>query len=88
MADDDFAAGVNYVCDGSPVCREQQRLYVRHASMERLYSAPDERLQPMALAWDAVHFIVGVHGDEWFLVMTEDGRVGYVRQACFWPGNG
>ncbi|WP_346026477.1 SH3 domain-containing protein [Beduinella massiliensis] len=53
-----------------------------------IYSAPDERSQPMALAWDAVHFIVGVHGDEWFLVMTEDGRVGYVRQACFWPGNG
>ena len=87
MADDDFAAGVNYVCDGSlPVGSSNG--YVRHASMERLYSAPDERSQPMALAWDAVHFIVGVHGDEWFLVMTEDGRVGYVRQACFWPGNG
>lgn len=44
--------------------------------MERLYSALDECLQPMALAWDAVHFIVSVHGDEWFLVMTEDGAWG------------
>ena len=33
-------------------------------------------------------FIIGVYGDEWFVVMREDGAVGYVPQEIFWDGNG
>ena len=33
-------------------------------------------------------YIIGVVGDEWYVVMRWDGSVGYVRQACFWDGNG
>ena len=33
-------------------------------------------------------FIIGVVGDEWFVVMRADGAVGYVPQDYFWDGNG
>lgn len=33
-------------------------------------------------------YIIGVTGDEWFVVMRADGAVGYVPQAMFWDGNG
>ena len=33
-------------------------------------------------------FIIGVAGDDWFVVMRADGAVGYVPQAMFWDGNG
>ena len=33
-------------------------------------------------------FIIGVAGDEWFVVMRADGAVGYVLQEYFWDGNG
>ena len=33
-------------------------------------------------------FIIGVVGDEWFVVMRGDGAVGYVPQDVFWDGNG
>ena len=32
--------------------------------------------------------LIGVVGDEWYIVMTRDGTVGYTSQACFWEGNG
>lgn len=32
--------------------------------------------------------IVGVYGDEWFVVRRADGSVGYVLQSAFWAGNG
>lgn len=32
--------------------------------------------------------IIGVCGDEWFIIMREDGTVGYVLQSAFWAGNG
>lgn len=33
-------------------------------------------------------YIVGVAGDDWYVVMTDDGAVGYVLQGAFWDGNG
>ena len=33
-------------------------------------------------------FIIGVAGDEWYVVLCEDGTVGYVPQDLFWDGNG
>lgn len=32
--------------------------------------------------------IIGVYGDEWYIVMRADGAVGYVLQSAFWAGNG
>ena len=33
-------------------------------------------------------FIIGVSGDEWYVVLRADGAVGYVPQEAFWAGNG
>ena len=33
-------------------------------------------------------FIIGVAGDDWFVVMCADGAVGYVPKEMFWDGNG
>lgn len=33
-------------------------------------------------------FIIGVSGDEWYVVLRADGAVGYVPQDAFWEGNG
>jgi len=33
-------------------------------------------------------FIIGVVGDDWYVVMRSDGAVGYVPQDYFWDGNG
>lgn len=32
--------------------------------------------------------ITGVSGDEWFVVRLLDGKIGYMKQAWFWEGNG
>ena len=37
---------------------------------------------------DASDFIIGVCGDEWYVVLRSDGAVGYVLQEAFWEGNG
>ena len=33
-------------------------------------------------------YIIGVVGDQWYVVMTHDGGVGYMLQSLFWEGNG
>ncbi|MBE5798822.1 MAG: SH3 domain-containing protein [Clostridiales bacterium] len=33
-------------------------------------------------------FIIGVSGDDWYIVLRADGTVGYVPQHAFWDGNG
>lgn len=38
--------------------------------------------------YDANDFIIGVCGDEWYVVLRADGAVGYVLQEAFWAGNG
>ena len=37
---------------------------------------------------DTNDFIIGVCGDEWYVVLRSDGAVGYVLQEAFWAGNG
>jgi len=37
---------------------------------------------------EAGFYIIGVCGDDWTIVMTEDGTVGYVRSCDLWAGNG
>lgn len=32
--------------------------------------------------------IIGVYGDEWFILMTREGQLYYQKQAWFWEGNG
>ncbi|MBQ8619296.1 MAG: hypothetical protein IJ418_17580 [Clostridia bacterium] len=38
--------------------------------------------------YDSNDFIIGVSGDEWYVVLRADGAVGYVPQEAFWAGNG
>ena len=52
-----------------------------------LYAAPDQSARTVGTAGEG-DFIVGVYGDEWFVVMTDDGAFGYAPQALYWPGNG
>ena len=33
-------------------------------------------------------YIIGVVGDEWYILMRADGSVGYAKQSFFWEGNG
>jgi len=33
-------------------------------------------------------FIIGVSGNDWYIVLRADGAVGYVPQHAFWDGNG
>ena len=33
-------------------------------------------------------YIVGAVGNEWFILLTPDGAVGYAAQSAFWAGNG
>ena len=33
-------------------------------------------------------FIIGVSGDDWYIVLRADGAVGYVPRHAFWDGNG
>ena len=33
-------------------------------------------------------FIVGVVGEDWLVLMTRDGTVGYAPRELFWEGNG
>lgn len=55
----------------------------------RLYSEPNENdRSDEVFENDMGDFIIGVVGDEWYVVMRADGAVGYVPQAYFWDGNG
>lgn len=37
---------------------------------------------------DGGDMIIGVYGEEWYIVLRADGSVGYVLQSAFWAGNG
>lgn len=52
-----------------------------------IYTEPNENARRAGTA-GGDDYLVGVYGDEWFIFMTDDGAVGYVRQALYWPGNG
>ena len=40
------------------------------------------------LKQEDVYFIVGVVGEDWLVLMTGDGTVGYAPRELFWEGNG
>jgi len=57
-----------------------------------VYAEPDEGADIVetftSLNWDAAT-IIGVAGDGWYhVVFNENASAGYVRQDCFWAGNG
>ena len=51
---------------------------------EPKYSAAITRV----FAQERHDFIIGVAGDDWYVVSCADGTVGYVPQNAFWDGNG
>lgn len=56
-----------------------------------LYASPDEgSAVPAEKKIDGSHIdcIIGVHGDEWYIVYTSEGTVRYMKQEWFWAGNG
>lgn len=55
-----------------------------HMYAEHKDTAVTERM----FAQESNDFIIGVSGDEWYIVLRADGAVGYVPQHAFWDGNG
>ena len=55
-----------------------------HMHAEPKHTAVTEHM----FAWESNDFIIGVSGDEWYIVLRADGAVGYVSQQAFWDGNG
>ena len=54
-----------------------------------LYRAPDAAQGEIGMfRYDRGDFLIGVVGEEWYVVLCADGSVGYVLQYMFWPGNG
>lgn len=62
----------DYLEDGAAMWQKPDRKADRHSGFEN----------------KSGDFIIGVVGDEWYIVMRADGAVGYVPQAYFWDGNG
>jgi len=61
-----------YLEDGAAMWQKPERKADRHSQFENKNG----------------DFIIGVAGDEWYVVMRADGAVGYVPQEYFWDGNG
>lgn len=53
-----------------------------------LYAKPSEKAQVVGIATSSEGFVVGVYGDEWYIILTSEGTVGYAPQASCWAGNG
>ena len=54
-----------------------------------MHTAPEARaITPLMFEQQAGDFIIGVSGDDWYVVLCADGTVGYVPQSAFWDGNG
>lgn len=55
----------------------------------RMFAEPSRNAESRGMfKYDSNDFIIGVCGDEWYVVLREDGAVGYVLQEAFWAGNG
>ncbi|MBQ2834428.1 MAG: hypothetical protein IJE71_07445 [Clostridia bacterium] len=55
----------------------------------RMLSAPSRNAESCGMfAYGPDDFIIGVSGEEWYVVLRADGTVGYVLQSAFWDGNG
>ena len=56
-----------------------------------VYAQPNEKAESVKMAepsYSPYPKIIGVVGDEWFHVLLSDSITGYVKQICFWAGNG
>ena len=54
-----------------------------------MHSGPEQsRTTESVFAQHSDDFIIGVYGDEWYVVLRADGAIGYVPQHAFWDGNG
>ncbi len=49
---------------------------------------PDAGAQARFTLSDGMYWVIGVYGEDWLIVMSWDGTVGYAPAASFWPGNG
>ena len=55
----------------------------------RMYAEPNpSAVTGRMFAYKSDDFIIGVSGDDWYIVLRADGAVGYVPQNAFWDGNG
>ncbi len=54
-----------------------------------IYREPDDATEEIGrFGQSDGEYVIGVYGDDWVVVMTWDGDVGYVRRADVWEGNG
>ena len=54
-----------------------------------IYRGPDEATEEIGrFGQSNSEYVIGVYGDDWVIVMTWDGNVGYVRRVDLWEGNG
>ena len=69
-------------------CAFPQLLTVESSSPVPLHCGPDARTEVVESLNGETYYIVGVHGDDWLIVMTRNGVIGYARRSDFWEGNG
>jgi len=68
---------------------QKQLLEERRESGVQIYSKPERNwVTESIFRYRSDDFIIGVYGDEWYVVLRADGAVGYVPQRAFWDGNG
>lgn len=54
-----------------------------------IFLGPDDTTEEIGrFGQNGNEYIIGVYGNDWVIVMTWDGNVGYVRRADLWEGNG
>lgn len=71
-------------------CAFPQKLLLEgHPNGVHMYADPRETaVTDRIFKQSSGDFIIGVSGNEWFIVLRADGAVGYVPQHAFWDGNG
>ena len=55
------------------------------------FAAPEERAdQALGAEWlrEWQPWIIGVYGEDWFILMSREGQLYYQKQVWFWEGNG
>ena len=53
-----------------------------------LLDAPDGKPTGLTASHHTLYFVLGVVGDDWYVVQLRDGSVGYIPQDALWAGNG
>lgn len=67
----------------------QQVLLEAHPNGVHMYAEPrHEAVTERMFMQESNDFIVGVSGEDWYVVLRADGAVGYVPRHAFWDGNG